>query len=309
MSVPLILAAPGDSDTARALADRLEADTATATVRRFPDGELYVRLDGPVAGRDLWLVCTLHPASDKLLPLYFLAATARDLGARSVCLAAPYLAYMRQDSRFHSGEGVTSRYFGRLLSSAVDGIVTVDPHLHRYSALDEVYSVPARVVRAAPRIADWIRREIPRPVIIGPDAESAQWVSGVAAELGCPSVVLRKVRRGDREVSISPLDGALGGDPPIDWTTHTPVLVDDIVSTARTMIETVGQLKRAGAPAPVCIGVHAVFADDAYGDLCAAGAARVVTCNTIPHPSNAIDVHELIAEAMFGFPARASTPA
>ena len=300
MNDTVILAAPGDEDTARALAARISAELAPVEVRRFPDGELYVRVDGRLDGRVAWIVCTLHPASDKVLPLYFLACTARDLGARAVYLAAPYLAYMRQDSRFHDGEGVTAVYFSRLLSSVFDGVVTVDPHLHRYAALDEVYSVPTRVVRAAPRIADWVRRHVERPVIIGPDAESEQWVSAVAAELDCPSVVLRKERRGDRDVSISPIEEA--GGPRIDWTQRAPVLVDDIVSTARTMIETVGQLKRTGAPAPVCIGVHAVFANGAHDDLCAAGAARVVTCNTIPHASNDIDVLELLSDAMAGFP-------
>ena len=300
MNDTVILAAPGDEDAARALATRISAELAPVEVRRFPDGELYVRVDGRLEGRTVWIVCTLHPATDKVLPLYFLASTARDLGARAVYLAAPYLAYMRQDSRFHDGEGVTAVYFGRLVSSAFDGVVTVDPHLHRYGALEEVYSVPTRVVRAAPRIADWVRRHVERPVIIGPDAESEQWVSAVAAELDCPSLVLRKERRGDRDVSISPLEEA--GGPRIDWSQRAPVLVDDIVSTARTMIETVGQLERAGAPAPVCIGVHAVFANGAHEDLCAAGAARVVTCNTIPHSSNDIDVLEPLSDAMARFP-------
>jgi ribose-phosphate pyrophosphokinase len=298
---PLILAAPGDSNAARAMAERLDADLGTATIRSFPDGELYVRIDCPVAGRSVWLVCTLHPAGDKLLPLYFMAQTARDLGATAVYLAAPYLAYMRQDDRFRDGEGITARYFGRLLSSAVDGLITVDPHLHRFAALEEVYSVPTRAVRAAPRIASWVRDNVDQPAVIGPDAESEQWAHAVAAELGCPSLVLRKVRRGDREVAISPVeDGARNGA--IDWARHTPVLVDDIVSTARTMIETVNQLRRAGAARPVCVGVHAVFSQGAYDDLRGAGAARVVTCNTIPHPTNAIDVLDLVADAIAAFP-------
>ena len=299
---PLILAAPGDESAARALADRLDAELGAATVRSFPDGEVYVRIDTRVAGRALWLVCTLHPARDKLLPLYFMAHTARDLGAASVCLVAPYLAYMRQDDRFKDGEGITSRYFGGLLSGAVDGIITVDPHLHRYAALDEVYSVPTRAVRAAPRIAGWVRDNVANPVLIGPDAESAQWVEAVAAELGCPSMVLRKLRSGDREVAISPIDERAGNG--VDWARHTPVLVNDIVSTARTMIETVIQLRRVGASKPICVGVHAVFCDGAYEDLLAAGADSVVTCNTIPHRSNAIDVSELVAAAMEGFQAR-----
>jgi len=68
------------------------------------------------------------------------------------------------------------------------------------------------------------------------------------------------------------------------------------------MIETVARLRSAGATSPICVGVHAVFCERAYDDLVEAGAARVVTCNTIPHPSNAIDVLDLLADAMDRFP-------
>ena len=79
---------------------------------------------------------------------------------------------------------------------------------------------------------------------------------------------------------------------------HTPVLVDDIISTAHTMIETVQHLRVAGMAPPVCIGVHPVFAGTAYDDLVAAGAAEVISCNTIQHPSNRIDVAGMLATAI-----------
>ena len=129
-----------------------------------------------------------------------------------------------------------------------------------------------------------------RPLLIGPDDESAQWVSEVASFIGCPHTVLRKERRGDREVVLSLPDlAALHG--------HTPVLVDDIISTAHTMVEAVRALLAQGSAAPVCVGVHAVFAGDATALLQAAGAARVVSCNTLAHASNAIDVMGAVGEA------------
>lgn len=146
-------------------------------------------------------------------------------------------------------------------------------------------------MHAAPLVAAWIRGNVEKPVLIGPDEESAQWVAAVAQDADAPHVVLDKTRRGDREVEVSL--------PQLErWRAHTPVLVDDIISTARTMIETVGHIRAQKLPGPVCIGVHGIFAGTAYSDLGAAGAARVVTCNTIPHQSNAIDVSGLLAEAI-----------
>ena len=289
--MPLVLALAGSEAIADGLARGLSAERGQASMRRFPDGETYVRIETPVSGRSVVLICTLSRPDDKVLPLLFLAATARDLGAARVGLVAPYLAYMRQDRRFEPGEGVTSKYFADLLSRAVDWLVTVDPHLHRRASLQEIYSIPTSVVSAAPAISEWIRSEVRRPVMVGPDAESLQWVRAVAEGAGVPFTVLEKVRRGDRDVEVSvPQVG--------QWRDHTPVLVDDIISTARTMLTTIDHLKLASLPPPVCIGVHAVFADTAYEELRARGAARVVTCNTIPHPSNTIDVLPHVAAAV-----------
>jgi ribose-phosphate pyrophosphokinase len=237
------------------------------------------------------VLCSLDHPDDKFLPLLFAVAAARDLGAASVGLVSPYLAYMRQDRRFQPGEAVTSTYFARTLAREIDWLVTVDPHLHRRAALSEIYSVPAVALHATPLIADWIRENVDRPLIIGPDEESRQWAAAVAPGAGAPHLVLRKIRRGDRDVEVSVPEVEL-------WRGHTPVIVDDIVSTARTMIETVGHLVRAGMRPPICVCVHGLFAGHAYRKLLEAGASRVVTSNTIPHESNAIDVTDMLAHAI-----------
>jgi len=285
---------PGNETLARLLAEKLKAETGELTIRRFPDGESYVLILSDVKGKKVVLVCSLHQPDEKLLPLYFLSNVAKELGAKCTCLVAPYLAYMRQDKIFHPGEGVTSNYFARLVSGFADSLVTVDPHLHRISSLGEIYSIPTKVVHAADAISDWIKKHIENPVLVGPDSESEQWVSEVAKNAGAPFIVLEKTRHGDRDVEVSV--------PQVEaFQNHTPVLVDDIISTARTMIETVGHLKKAGMKAPVCIGVHAVFSGDAFWDLLHSGVEKVVTCNTIPHGSNAIDLSCLYVDFIKNF--------
>ena len=255
--------------------------------RNFPDGETYIRFRTDPAGRKAILVCTLNRPDEKFLPLSFAASTARDLGAQSLGLVAPYLGYMRQDKVFLEGEALTSTYFARQLSSAFDWLVTIDPHLHRHHALDEIYSIPTRVGHSAALIGEWIGRNVASPVLIGPDVESEQWVADVASLVAAPHYVLQKERKGDRDVRISIPDLK-------DCAGLTPVLLDDIVSSGRTMIEATRQLRGAGLPAPVCIGVHALFSDAAYADLVAV-AARVVTTNAVPHRSNGIEVARLVA--------------
>jgi ribose-phosphate pyrophosphokinase len=286
--VTVLIAVPGNEDHARRLGARIAAPVVVPEVRQFPDGELYVRIDGALAGDEVAVVGKLD--ANNFLLVAFLAGTARDLGARRVGLVAPYLAYMRQDSRFKSGEGVTARYFARLVSSSFDWLVTVDPHLHRFDSLAHIYSIPTTIARAAPAIARWIAAEVPHPALVGPDAESVQWVAAVAEHCGAPYAILEKTRRGDRDVSISAPDRA--------WNGHTPVLIDDIVSTGRTLVEATRQLRAAGTVAPICVAIHAVFADAVHDQLVAAGARGIVTCDTIAHVTNQISVADVIADAV-----------
>lgn len=282
---------PGNEALGRSLAGALDARPGEVTVRRFPDGESYVRVDDEPRGENAVVLCTLDRPDPKLMPLVLLAAALREQGARSVTLAAPYLAYMRQDHRFHAGEAVSAVHFAELLGAHFDRLVTVDPHLHRIASLDEIYPIPTRVVRAADAMAGWVARHAPDAVLIGPDDESRQWVSRVAESAGVPWTVLVKERRGDRDVSVSA--------PALDnWPGRRPVLVDDIISTAHTMAAAIRRLPAGGPDGPVCLATHAVFADDAGELLRRAGASRIATTNTIEHPTNAIDLGPALAAAL-----------
>lgn len=143
-------------------------------------------------------------------------------------------------------------------------------------------------MHAAPFLSDWIKANVSDPLLVGPDAESEQWLAAVAARARAPHVVLRKERFGDRQVRITVPDLA-------KWSGRTAVLIDDIVSSARTMIEAARHLSAAGLPPPVCVAVHALFADDAYRALQQV-AARIVSTNTVPHETNGIDITPLLAK-------------
>ena len=286
-----IYALPGNEEMADRLASHSGLPRRVVQVHRFPDGESRVRIEPPQPRSVVVIVCTLDHPDPKLLPLTMAAATARELGASRVGLVAPYLAYMRQDTRFHEGEAVSARVFGQLLGSAFNWLITVDPHLHRYRRLGDVYPLDGYVVHAAQRLARWIAREVPQPLLIGPDGESAQWVNAVARMLDAPCVVAAKQRHGDRDVSV-----AL---PALDrYAGYTPVVLDDIIASGHTMIATVQCLRDQLQPPLVCVAVHGIFADGALEALHAAGAARVVVSNTIASPQSQIDLSEDLAQVM-----------
>ncbi len=288
MTQEIIIPLPGNEALATLIAGHLNVARGSLQTRSFPDQETYLRFEDELNGRTVVLVCSLDRPDPKFLPLVFAADAARDLGAAKVVLVAPYLCYMRQDQRFHSGEAVTSVSFARQVSSTFDGLVTVDPHLHRYRTLDEIYSIPSGIVHSAPAIAEWILKNERSAILIGPDIESEQWVSAVAGQARSPYRVLRKERFGDRNVKIEAPDLT-------EFRGHTPVLIDDIVSSGRTMTETARQLRQRGLAPPVCIAVHGLFTPQTERELLEF-AARVVTTNTVPHHTNGIDLSGAITE-------------
>jgi ribose-phosphate pyrophosphokinase len=288
---PLVFAFPEDAGIGRALSEALGAELGGVESHRFPDEETLITLHGACAQRDVVIVRGWGSPDAKALPFWFAAATAHDLGARSVGCVSPYLAYMRQDTQFHPGETRSASAFAHFLSNAVDWVVTVDPHLHRLTRLEEAFKIPATAVTAVPAVADWIAQHVSRPVLIGPDRESAQWAERVAKRLAVPWAILEKTRTGDREVRVSLPDPAI-------LQGRSPVIVDDIVSSGRTLVETLQGLHRLGAPPATCIVVHALFAGGAERSIRAAGVANLVSTNTVRHPTNQIDVVPLIADAV-----------
>src|SRR6185437_7591903 len=226
---------------------------------------------------------SLVDPNPKILNLIFLSDSLRSNGAARIGLVAPYLAYMRQDKVFNKGEGITTAYFAKLISNYFDWMITVDPHLHRIHNLDEIYSIPTYIIHAAPFISDWISQHISRPLIIGPDSESKQWVKKVAKAIGAPYEVLEKIRLGDTKVKETLPHFS-------KYKQYSPVLVDDIISTGKTMIEAVKNLKDLKMKTAYCIGIHGIFAGKAFSELMDSGIKEIITCNTISHASNRIDV-------------------
>ncbi len=263
---------------------------SSLNIGHFPDGETNLRFRLGLKGERVVILESLFPANERIMEALFSAYTARDLGAKRVTLVAPYLAYMREDKRFHKGECVSAKVLGALLSAAFDSIVTIDPHLHRFKSLREVFSVPSKRLSSVPLIADFIRKKYPSSMLVGPDEESEQWVSNVASLAGLDHDVLKKTRYSSTRVRVSFKSSH-------DFNGRTAVIVDDIISTGHTVLETVKHLKRAKAGKIVCVAVHGLFTLDSYSKLKREGV-EVHTTNTVPHETNRIDVSGLIAGAL-----------
>ncbi len=273
------------------LCQALNAEAGILTQRQFPDDESYLRIEQDVAQQDIFILATLDRPNEKFLPLIFLADTLKELGAKSVSVIAPYLSYMRQDCRFHAGEAITSRSFAQSLSRHIDGLITVDPHLHRYHNLNEIYSVPAIAVSAEAVLAERLTGYGKNTVLVGPDAESAQWLQRLSEYSGLPYVVGEKQRLGDRSVKIVLPDMSA-------YQNYTAVMMDDVVSSGQTLLQCLAELRKQGIQTVDCLAVHGIFVDQVDEQLKQQGLRQLITTNSIGHPSNGVDLTPVLKEAV-----------
>lgn len=291
MSV-MLLACPDEQDAAQRLADALALPLALYQQHRFPDQELKLTLPfSRELPAQLVLYRSLDNPNDKLIELLLIARHARALGIEKIWLVAPYLAYMRQDIAFNAGEIVSQKIIGQFLAELFDGVITVDPHLHRINHLNEaIVSGEAIALSGAPRLAELIAKECRQPLLMGPDAESKQWVALAGAQIGCEYAVCTKVRSGDKQVQIKLPDISVSG--------KNVVLMDDVASSGHTLAEAAKLLVSAGAASVDVAVTHALFAGDALALIKQAGVNRVWSTDCIAHPSNAISMAPVLAKAL-----------
>jgi ribose-phosphate pyrophosphokinase len=289
----MIITSCGNSlPIAKKLASGLKVRFSPITVASFPDGDLYLKYNTEVKNQTVVIVHSFQPHPDQsLFDVIFAAETAKDLGAKKVILVAPYLSYMRQDKRFNPGECISSRVMAKLINHSFDKIITIDPHIHRYKSLKDIFTIPAVKLTSNPLIADYIKKHFSKEVIIGPDWESFQWAEDIAKHIKVHATVLKKTRFSSRHVEVKMID-------PIDIKGKNVVIVDDIISTGHTISEAAKDARKRGAKEVYAIGVHGLLVEDAVDKLKKAGVKQVITTNCIEHKTNKIDVTPLLLEEL-----------
>lgn len=284
-----IHAFPEGMGPARDLADRLGLAGCAIELHHFPDGESRVQV---LPGSEIAILFrSLDHPNGKIVELLFAASALRGNGARRVILVAPYLGYMRQDIAFAPGQAVSQRVIGALLADHFDAVLTVDPHLHRIRHLREVMpGIDAVSISAAPVLASAIGSGTD-PIVVGPDAESRQWAEAIGRPRGLDVILGKKRRAGDRDVAIVlHRPDRVAGRPAI--------LVDDVISSGRTLEVAAQQLLAAGATSVEALATHCLARADDLKRLERAGIFRVRSTDSVSGPTAIIPLAGMLAEAI-----------
>ena len=286
----LILTFPDYLQQTQRLAQALDIQVQQVHLHRFPDGESLLRL--PTDLPEHVIICrSLNQPNDKLIELLLCAKTARKLGAKRLTLVAPYLCYMRQDISNHPGEAVSQSIIGSMLAELFDDVITVDPHLHRISRLNQAIPINNAIsLSAADEIALFLQQQFTNAVLLGPDSESEQWVAAIAEKVGFEYSVAEKIREGDTQVNMRLAE--------FDFQNKVVIIIDDMASTGRTIAKATGLLLSAGAQQVYAVITHPLFCDDAETYIIQSGVQKIWSTDSISHTSACIYLDKLLAQAV-----------
>jgi ribose-phosphate pyrophosphokinase len=258
----------------------------------FPDNETYFRAPCSVKGKNAFLLVDFAKDPNNTLAITILASSVLDkMGAKKIYLIAPYAPYLRQDHAFHEGEAVSGKIISNLLSKLFDGIITIDPHLHRIHSMKGFYSCKTQKLTATETIAEYANAKSKDFVFVGPDAESKQWIQKVARYNKNDFVVAKKTRYGSRKVEVEIIKKG------VKLEGRKAIIVDDIISTGHTVIEAAKGLKKEKVKSIDCYCVHGLFMEKALEKLKQEGITPYAT-NTTKNEAGRIDITGILAEAI-----------
>lgn len=288
-----IVGGPGSLELARRVSKALNVPLASSRTKRFPDGEFYFKFEEVMSDQDLLVVQSLYPPQDaRLVELFVILHTARDLGASSIELFAPYLAYSRQDERYLDGECLSSGMIAEMLERlSVDSLYTVD--IHNEQVLD-MYKIPTVNLTASGILAGYFAaKDLADPFVISPDDEEGaiKRAMNAAETLDTDYDFFRKSRdcyTGEITTYSKKLKTS-GRDV---------VIIDDIISTGNTSANAAKMLKEQGARRVFLGASHALLLGDSLKTLKGAGIDEIVGTDSVANEYARVSVAPLLAKAL-----------
>jgi ribose-phosphate pyrophosphokinase len=270
----VLFAGTANTDLAAAVAHTLGVRLGNCRSERFPDGEIAVQLLEPVRHKTVFLLqSTSPPVNDHLIELLALTDACRRAAATRITAIMPYFGYARADKRHGRREPITARMVADLLQAVgVNHVVTVDPHTPQ---IEGFFRVPVDSLTAVPTLCAALQPRLPAgTVVVSPDAGRVRMATEYAHRLGTSVIVLHKRRESGTETAVTHLVGDVRDRPCL--------IIDDMIATGGTLLESIHALCVAGARPPFSVAAtHGLFLGDALDRLIQAGVQTVYVTDTV----------------------------
>jgi len=271
----LLLSGTANRALAEEVAQHLGQPLCQLTIKRFADGEIFVKIDENVRGRDVYIIQPTNPPAENLIELMLLIDAAKRASAARVTPVIPYFGYARQDRKDQPRVAISAKLMANMVSAAgADRVLGMDFHQHQMQGF---FDLPVDHLYAAPVFVNHFRqKQLKDPVVVAPDVGSAKMARGFAKRLNATLAIIDKRRP---SANIAEVVNVVGEVADRDC-----VIPDDMIDTAGTMSEAVHALKRLGANDVYCCATHALLSGPAVERLMGSPVKEVVVTNTIAIP-------------------------
>lgn len=300
--MPVILPGSNSVALAKKISDIAGFPLASASIRKFPDGESYVRIDSKIPEDAIIIQSAFPDQNDSIMELALLADAAKGAGAKNLKAVIPYFPYARQDKRFQEGEALSIRAVANILESAgIAEIITVDAHFHRKPGRFEIYGLSAISVSAGKILLDFVRKSIPDFSVIGPDFGSSDIIKFAGGgetlkkEKICPVCGKPSVTQCKCNASEKTYEASFSGE--LDFSGKNIAILDDMIASGNTMIKTIDKIRQGGAKKVCAVASHGLFLKDSLKTLQEKTDLLAVT-DSIQTPVSKVSIAGIIAETL-----------
>jgi len=275
----LLLAGTANRPLAEEMAEHLGQPLCAVTIRRFADGEIFVKIDENVRGRDVFIIQPTNPPAENHLELLFLIDAARRASAARITAVLPYFGYARQDRKDQPRVAISAKLMANLITAAgADRVLGMDFHSHQ---LQGFFDIPVDHLYAAPVFVSHFRQKpLYDPVVVAPDVGSAKMARGFAKRLNASLAIIDKRRPSANVAEVVNVVGEVAD--------KDCLIPDDMIDTAGTVTEAAAALKGLGARKIYAFASHALLSGPAVERLRASAINEVAVTNTIRIPDERV---------------------
>jgi ribose-phosphate pyrophosphokinase len=292
----MMLSGSANLPLAEEIARTLKMELGDVTLRNFADGEIFVRINENVRGRDIFIIQPTPPPAETIMELLLLLDAARRASAARITAVVPYFGYARQDRKDQPRVAIGAKLLANMITTAgADRVLGVDFPQHQ---LQGFFDIPVDHLYGAPVITRYFReKQLHRPVVVAPDVGAAKMARGFAKRLNATIGIIDKRRPTANVAEVLHVIGEVDG--------RDCLIADDLIDTAGTMTEAVRALKARGARDVYCCASHALLSGPAVERFVESEVREVVVTNTIDIPEGkrfpkltVLSVGDLIAQAV-----------
>lgn len=292
----MVLAGTANRALAEEVAEHLGFPLGDVTIRRFADGEIFVRIDQNARGRDVFIIQPTPPPADNFMELLLLIDAARRASAARITVVTPYYGYARQDRKDQPRVAIGAKLVANLIEAAgADRVLGIDFHAHQ---LQGFFDIPVDHLYAAPVLTSYFRAKgLEDLVVVAPDVGAAKMARGFARRLDASFAIIDKRRPSPNVAEVLTVVGDVAGRPCL--------IVDDMIDTAGTIQSVVHALRERGATDIYAMATHALLSGPAVERLQESALREVVATNTLHVPEEKrfpkltiLSIAELLARAI-----------